>query len=56
LKFRNHRYSGTVDSLKAQQKQSESIYFTENNRSLSGAISEQVKELQQVRGKEIKVE
>ena len=56
LKFRNHRYSGTVDSLKAQQKQSESIYFTENNRSLSGAISDQVKELQQVRGKEITVD
>ena len=56
LKFRNHRYSGTVDSLKAQQKQSESIYFTENNRSLSGSISDQVKELQQVRGKEIKVD
>ena len=56
LKFTNSKYSGTVDSLKAQQKQSESIYFAENNRSLSGSISEQVKELQQVRGKEIKVD
>lgn len=56
FKFTNPKYSGTVDSLKAQQKQSESIYFAENNRSLSGSISEQVKELQQVRGKEIKVD
>ena len=56
FKFTNHKYSGTVDSLKAQQKQSESIYFAENNRSLSGSISDQVKELQQVRGKEIKVD
>ena len=55
LKFRNHRYSGTVDAQKAQQKFSESMYSAENNRNLNEKEDANILELQRVRGKKIQL-
>ena len=55
LKRRNHRYSGTVDAQKAQQKFSESMYSAENNRNLNEKEDANILELQRVRGKKIQL-
>lgn len=55
LKRRNHRYSGTVDAQKAQQKFSESMYSAENNRNLNEKEGANILELQRVRGKKIQL-